>query len=245
MRWTKKQFFNHLRAAKLLSKIKDAALLCIKRNPTLTEYEVQEFVFNQFAKYHLKTDGKAQIVAFDAHAAIPHYFPAKKSAQLKPNTLILLDIWARLNKKNAPFADITWMAYHGAKVPKEMLRAFTTVIRARDACIRFLRSQLKSDKIPTGKEVDRIARDIIHRAGYYGKFIHGTGHPLGLTTPHGRGSRINRRGRIPLRKSLGYTIEPGIYLKNKFGIRSEIDFFIDKRGKLLITTETQKRILKI
>jgi Xaa-Pro aminopeptidase len=44
---------------------------------------------------------------------------------------------------------------------------------------------------------------------------------------------------------VGYTIEPGIYLKNKFGVRSEIDFYINEKNRVVITTKVQREILKV
>jgi Xaa-Pro aminopeptidase len=104
--------------------------------------------------------------------------------------------------------------------------------------------------MPTGFEVDKVARDYIKEKGFDDNFLHGLGHPLGFTNPHGAGVRLSpkkvRANRCsPLQKMVGYTIEPGIYLKNKFGLRSEIDFYIDEKNKVVITTKIQKKIFKI
>ena len=75
--------------------------------------------------------------------------------------------------------------------------------------------------------------------------MHNTGHSLGMSKAHGRNGRLGHKYNKDLIRNMGYTIEPGIYFKNKFGIRSEIDFYISSNMKLVITTDVQKNILKI
>ncbi|MEK6951724.1 MAG: M24 family metallopeptidase [Nanoarchaeota archaeon] len=243
MIWNNIKIKNHREAAELLNKIKDTAFEFISKNRDSTEYRVQQFILNQFKKYDLKTDKDPPIVAFKENSAIPHYFPSKNSKKLKPNSLILIDIWAKLNKTDSPFADITWVAYYGNKVPKDILRTFDIVISARNDCINCITSRLKLNKIPTGKEIDEIASKIIIDKGYRENILHRTGHCIGYTSPHGTRRNIDNKNNTQLLKNLGYTIEPGIYLKNKFGIRSEINFFIDENMKLIITTNIQNSIV--
>lgn len=246
MTWDSSKLKKHKEAAKLLNKIKDQTFKHISNNRNVTEYEVQQFILKKFKENGIRTDKDPPIVGFNSSSAEPHYFPKSKSRILRPDTLILIDIWAKLRgDSKAPFADITWMAYYGKKIPKEIYKVFKVVINARDDCIKFLRKQLKKGEIPRGKDVDNVAREVIKKAGYGKKFIHGTGHPLGYTSAHARGSNINPKGKQQLKKNIGYTIEPGIYLKNRFGVRSEIDFYIDNKMNLHITTPIQKTLGRI
>ncbi|MEK6887140.1 MAG: M24 family metallopeptidase, partial [Nanoarchaeota archaeon] len=56
---------------------------------------------------------------------------------------------------------------------------------------------------------------------------------------------VNRKNKTPLKINMLYTIEPGIYFKNKYGIRSEIDFYINNKRKVIITTKVQKKLIII
>ncbi|MBI2888577.1 MAG: aminopeptidase P family protein [Candidatus Liptonbacteria bacterium] len=248
MRWTSEELRKHATAAKRLTAIKDRAFAYLAAHPRASEYKVEQFVQGEFKRNNLAAEKPfhTQIVGFNAHAAIPHYFPSKRgSARLTPNTLVLLDTWGRLKKPRSPYADITWIAYYGGKVPRQIQKVFGIVRKARDACLTHLRRKLTQGEMPTGAEMDGIARGIIAKAGYGKKFLHNTGHCIGFTSPHGKGMNLSRKFRRPLERNVGYTIEPGIYLKSKFGIRSEINFYITSQNKVIVTTLPQKRIVRI
>ncbi|MBI2628759.1 M24 family metallopeptidase [Candidatus Pacearchaeota archaeon] len=243
--WSKEIINRHLLACKLLSKVKDEIIEFIRNNKNTSEYEIQQFILKKFKENDIISDKEPPIVGFNENSAIPHYFPNKDSKKLENNSLILIDIWAKINKKGFPFSDITWMAYYGNDIPKDILNVFNIVVNARDSCIKFIQSELKKGKMPIGKEIDEIARDVIIKAGYEKNILHKTGHCIGFTSPHGIYGNIRLSNKSQLVRNLGYTIEPGIYLKNKFGIRSEIDFYIDDNMKLIITTPIQKEIVRI
>jgi Xaa-Pro aminopeptidase len=137
------------------------------------------------------------------------------------------------------------MGYYGKTIPECIRKAFDVVINARNVSLEFIELELRKNRIPAGKEIDKITREFINKSEFKGKFIHGTGHPLGFTSPHGNRSNINTRGKQTLKINLGYTIEPGIYLKDEFGIRSEIDFYINDKQEVVITTAMQKEIVMI
>lgn len=244
MGWNNKQVNQHKQAAKLLSSIIYEVVEYIKDNPQTTDVEVRQFIAQRYKKYHLKSDRQKSIVAFGDNTANVHFY-AEEPRKLKKGNLIMVDIWARLAENGAPFADITWMMYYGRKPPKQYADAFRLAARARDKAIKYLQSSLKNKIAPIGKEIDVVVRNYLAKHGQSEKFLHGTGHSLGLTSPHGRGVRINRKGRLPLPLNIGYTIEPGLYFKNKFGIRSEIDFYINENYKIIITAKLQKNIIKI
>lgn len=243
MQWNKEQIKYHKETAALLAKVKNEAFQYVKNNSNATEHKVQQFILRQFKKHDLKTNHITPIVAFRENTSFVHYHPSQYSKKLKQETLVMLDIWARKSKGNAPFADATFVAYKGKKIPKEVLKIFRIVIGARDKAIKFIKDNLKERKIPTGKEVDSIARNYIKKQGYGKNFLHGTGHSLGFTSPHGNGVRLNQKNKKSLSANIGYTIEPGIYLKNQFGVRSEIDFYINENYEMIITSEVQKGII--
>lgn len=245
--WTKEQIENHREAARRLKKIVDATFGYIEKNKkNVMEKDVQLFIYEKIKEYNLVIDKTPVIVAFNKNSANPHYHPTKESnKKLKNGDVIMIDLWARLDKKHAPFADITWMGFCGKKVPKKTQKVFDIVIHARDEGIKFIKKELKNKKMPAGNKTDKIVRDHIHHHGYGEKFIHSTGHSLGLHGPHGNLRRLRENAKKPLHQNVAYTIEPGIYLDGEFGMRSEIDFYVSSDWRFVLTTENQKKIIKI
>lgn len=244
MSWNKKQIKQHKQAANALNKIIYEVAKFIKNNSDTTDVAVRQFIAKQYKIHHLVSDKHKSIVSFSKDTSNVHFY-AEKPRKIKKGDLIMIDIWAKLNERGAPFADITWMMHYGRKLSKRYIDAFRIVAAARDKAIKYLQNSLKKKTVPTGKEVDAAARIYLEKCGYGDNFLHNTGHSLGLVGPHGRRTRISKKGRQPLPLNIGYTIEPGIYFKNKFGVRSEIDFYIDENYKLIITTICQKQIIKI
>ncbi|MDO8566317.1 MAG: M24 family metallopeptidase [Candidatus Moranbacteria bacterium] len=245
MVWTDEQIKNHKEVADVLEGIVREVFVFIAKEKIVTERSVQKFILMKFRKHNLKSCLGLPIVAFNEHSALPHYAIGKKPAILKPNTLIMIDIWARSKKRNYPYADITWMAYYGKTLPTKIQRAFDTVLQSRDAAVSFIKSCAKEGKLPEGRVVNEKANAIIRKAGLGKYILHSTGHSIGLRSPHGADKNINKKGDEPLKLNLGYTIEPGIYIPGAFGIRSEIDFYIDEKMKLHITTGLQKQMVFI
>lgn len=241
MKWNKKQIKDHIRTAKLLAEIKNEVFKILKNEKNISEYKIQQFVLKKFKEQKIKTV-YTPIVAFGSNTGLVHYYPSKKSKKLEPNTLVMLDIWGKLKGKNNPFADITLMAFKGSRVPKKVQEVLQIVFEARNKSVRFIKNNLKKGKIPIGAQIDKVARNHITNKGYGKYFLHNTGHSLGLRHVHGDEGLLGRDNNKPIQKNVAYTIEPGIYLKNKFGIRSEIDFYIDAKSKMIITSEIQKRI---
>ena len=242
MVWSKEDINSHVSCCNVLDKIKDEAFKFISKG-NVSERDVQLFILDKFKEYGLKTTQRP-IVAFNSSAADFHYAPKKDSRQLEENTLIMIDIWARFNKGRKPYSDITWMGYTG-ELSKEQLNVCNLVFAARDGCVTYLKRRLAAGVIPTGKELDVITRKIIFDKGYGKYFLHSTGHSIGFNSPHGIYGALRRTNDKPLFVNLGYTIEPGIYLKGKFGVRSEIDFYITSDKKLVITTPVQTGLIKI
>ena len=243
MVWSKEDINNHISCCSVLDRIKTETFDFISKNKNTTERDVQLFILDKFKEHNLKTTSRP-IVAFNSSGEDFHYSPKKNSRKLETNTLIMIDIWARFNKKRQPYSDITWMGYTGV-LSKEQSLVCNLVFLARDGCVNYLKKQLAKGRIPKGKELDSVTRKIIADKGYGKYFLHSTGHSIGYSSPHGIYGALRRTNNKPLFVNLGYTIEPGIYLKGKFGVRSEIDFYITKDLKLVLTTPVQKEVVKL
>lgn len=244
--WSQNEINSHKKSAKSLAKIMNLAFCFIGENKNITEYKVQQFILKKFKEFNLSPDYRLPIVAFGKNASDPHYTPTeKKSKKPRKNNLIMIDIWTNLRGVHSPFADITWMGYFGNEVNPKTRIIYDIVIKARDTGIKFIEKELKNKKMPLGKDIDMAVRNIIEASGFGKNFIHRTGHSIGYTSPHGRHRGLSRHNPNPLLANYGYTIEPGIYLKNQLGARSEINFYITTSYKLVITTPMQRALIII
>jgi Xaa-Pro aminopeptidase len=134
---------------------------------------------------------------------------------------------------------LTWTCFVGKEVPKKYVDIFNIVARARDAAIARVRTAFQAGKLLQGWEVDQAARDVIEQAGYGKYFVHRTGHSIGQEI-HGNGANMDgletREERRVLPRTC-FSVEPGIYLP-EFGVRSEVDVFVDKNNQVHVTGPT-------
>lgn len=242
--WTEKQIQDHKEAAGYLAQILETTLDFLRSHPHCDELSVIDLILENYRKFGLITTERP-IVAFRENSAQVHYFAdVDTNKKLRPDSLVLIDLWAAKRGSYSPFADITAMAYYGQTIPKKQLEAFTHVATSRDLAVDYLRQQITNGKIPTGSEVDLVARDYFQKFNLHNNFLHSLGHSIGNSSPHGRYGHLKRTNKNQINKNLGYTIEPGLYFKDDFGIRSEIDFYISN-NELTITTLVQKEIILI
>ncbi|MGB9701173.1 MAG: M24 family metallopeptidase [Candidatus Kapaibacteriota bacterium] len=249
---TESDRLSHFEAGDLMQMVKNEAFKEIARrikagdNPT--EFEIQKFMQELMTKNGLIfSDGP--IVAVNEHAADPHFEPNEKNTvKMKEGDLVLLDLWAKLDRPRGIYYDITWMGYIGTEVPDKIKNILQIVFDARDAALNFVKNNIENGKSLRGCDVDDVCRKVIVDAGYGEFFTHRTGHNIGEEV-HGNGTHIDNletKDERYLVKGSCFSIEPGIYLKDeKIGFRSEIDVFIDDNGKIHVAGDIQKEIIKI
>lgn len=244
---TPEQIAMHREAAVHLNRIKDNAFALIqdalRAGRTICEYDVTKFVMDEFARAGMVTDFPP-ICGIGPNAGNPHYEPpAVGSAEIKKNDLVLLDLWAKLNKPKAAFADITWMAFAGPKPPQEWAENFSLICMARDAAVDFVRSHWGKKPIG-GFEVDNVCRSVIAHADLGDFFVHRTGHSIAEET-HGPGPNIDNletEDRRILQPGHLFSIEPGVYFP-EYGLRTEIDVLITPNGPEVTTQPVQQEFV--
>ncbi len=183
----------------------------------------QEIAYQLEARFHqLGAEGPAfpTIVAFGAHATLPHHQPG--STHLQEETAILIDCGACVDGYNS---DITRTVWFGQQPSKEYQKAKQTVDQAYQVGIETLRT---SSPLPTAKDVDVAVRSFLTKAGYGDYYIHTTGHGIGLEV-HEPPS-LYQTNEQPLAEGMVITIEPGVYLPGKFGYRFENTVLITSQG---------------
>lgn len=147
------------------------------------------------------------IVAGGAHSALPHATPRRQ--EISPDGVLLIDMGA---KADGYCSDMT-RTYLGSKAPPEMLRAHTAVLAALDAACEAVRPGVKAG------DVDKAAREALDAEGLGERFVHSTGHGVGLDVHEMPSLAISSED--VLEPGMIVTVEPGVYLPGVGGVRVE------------------------
>ena len=249
-RWSASELAGHRRAAEAIARIAQDTLRWageeLARGAEVRETTVQARVLEAFARASLVTD-HGPIVGFQANAANPHYEPrAGSDRRLAAGDVLLLDLWAGV-AAGTVFADQTWMGFAGQEPGEDVRRAWRVVRDARDAAVALLRDRWKKQEPVTGANLDDAARGVIRAAGYGDFFVHRTGHSIDRDL-HGSGPHLDNfetadeRALIP---GVGFSVEPGVYLTGRFGVRSEINVYLGESGPEVTPKEPQQDLLLV
>jgi Xaa-Pro dipeptidase len=166
--------------------------------------------------------------SFGPATAEPHYSPGPR--KLKKGQLALFDFGATYQRY---VSDIT-RTFVCSTPTKKQKRMHEVVLEAQLAAIDAIRAGV------SGKAVDKAARDVIDKSEFRGKFIHGTGHGLGLSV-HDPGG-MSRLRKQALEEGMVMTVEPGVYIKNLGGVRIEDDILVTKSGCRVLTSASKDLI---
>ena len=248
--WTPEQYETHLVAARHLREIVDVTFSEVARRTRervgATELEIQDFIWKQFEARGLFSSHRP-IVAVNAHSADPHYQPdAERSLPMGEGDFLLLDIWAKQKLPHSVYDDITWTGFIGKTVPDSHQNIFNVVRDGRDAAIRMVQSHYPQTQL-FGWQVDEAARQSITAAGYGEYFLHRTGHSI-HEEDHGNGANIDNletQDSRRLMRGTCFSIEPGVYLKGKFGVRSEVNVYLAEQEAIVTGQPTQTHVIPI
>ncbi len=169
------------------------------------------------------------IVAINENSAKPHALPTAKL--MKKNDFLLVDAGVKYERYCSDRTCCTSISKNmsfgrGQKFKTKLeQKIYDIVLKAQLTAISKVRSGMKAS------QVDKLARDVIEKSGYGKYFIHSTGHGVRLDIH--QDANINSRSDVILEDNMVFTVEPGIYLNNKFGVRIE-DTVVLKKGKAVI-----------
>jgi Xaa-Pro aminopeptidase len=247
--WDANAVATHRQASDALYRVKDQAFAAVARRLrdgiATTEYDVQQLMAGWFRDEGLVSDADPNVSAAE-NSGNPHYLPTAASHRaVRADEIVLLDLWGKLNRPGAVFADICWVGYTGARVPERFARAFAAIVHARDAAIDLVQQTIRAGRELRGFEVDRVASGVVRDAGYGDRILHRTGHSLGESV-HGNGVNMDDYETHDDRRLLpgaGFTIEPGVYFDD-FGVRTEINMVVGSRDAA-VTGPLQTEILPL
>ena len=248
-RWTAEQLDLHLEAGRRVDRIRAEAFQTIGNalasNQAITEWDVNRFIRAGFEKSGMVTD-HGPIVAVNSNMSDPHYEPeAGRTREIRRGDAVLIDMWAKLDRPDAVFYDITWTGYCGPDAPTALQNLFEVVRDARDRAVQRVQSAMTSREVIHGFDVDDAARDYIKERGFGEYFIHRTGHSIGEEV-HGTGANMDNLETHDERRIIPrtcFSVEPGVYLP-EFGIRSEVNVYVGATDAR-VTGEVQQKLVTI
>lgn len=191
--------------------------------PGLTEKQVAWRIESLAKKRGAEGLAFPSIVASGPNGALPHAIPTNRELQM--NEPVILDVGVMLD---GYCSDMTRTVFLG-EPEAEFKEIYSTVHKAQLTSLKEVRSGVMSDY------PDSIARQIIKNAGFGQYFGHSLGHGVGLATHEG--PRLGPRKPVKLKKGMVVTVEPGIYIPGKGGVRLEEMVVIEDEGSRILTTD--------
>ena len=207
------------RAAKIIARIVRQAWSLLRRG--IKEKELARWIVTEIEK----AGGEPAfypIVAFGKNTAWPHHRSGETIFTGKGP--VLIDAGCRLNGYCSDITRAGYFAY-GLVPDKLYLKVYETVKEAKNAAEKFLKAGR------TFAEVDNLARKIISAAGFGDNFVHGLGHGIGIEVHEPPQPRKD----VVLETNMVFTVEPGIYLADKFGVRLEDTILLTRKGPEILT----------
>ncbi len=202
------------RAAAISEQVLERVLTMI--SPSVTELDIAAEITYQHKKMGAERDSFEPIVAGGTRSAMPHASPS--AARFKPGELIVIDTGCVVDG----YASDQTRTVALGKISEEARKLYRIVQEAQELGIASARCGM------VAKELDAVVRRYIANHGYTEEFGHGLGHGVGLDVHEE--PRISAKGEHELRENMVFTIEPGIYLPGKFGVRIEDTVLMGPHG---------------
>jgi len=220
----------------LIKKACSVADTAMQKIPELLHEGMHEFELAAEIDYLMQKHGADKeafetISSFGKNTAEPHY--THGDTRLEKGDFVLCDFGARFRKYNS---DMTRTFVFG-NADEQQKKMYQTVLEAQQAAFDTTKAGI------TGQEVHNAVASYIDNTQFAGRFIHSTGHGLGLAV-HDSGATLGPESNIELQENMVFTIEPGIYLPGFGGVRIEDDIVIKKDGIELLT-KSPKELIEI
>ena len=216
-------------AAKIASEVADIMPDFIREG--MKEYELAARLAYEMFKRGAEDLAFTSIVAFGENSAEPHYISG--SRKLKKGDFVLIDFGAKYKHYNSDITR-TFVFGRATQIQKDM---YYTVLEAQEMAINMIKEGVN------GKEVDIRVKEYINSTQFKDRMIHSTGHGLGLAV-HDHIGLTSLKDMI-LKERMVVTVEPGIYIPGKGGVRIEDDIFVRKDGAEILTYAKKSELIEI
>lgn len=217
------------RAANIAAKVYREILELVK--PGMRELDVAAEISYRGRLHGSEGDAFDIIVASGKRSALPHGRATKK--KIAAGDMVTLDFGCIVDGFNSDMTRTFAVGEPGAEARK----VYRTVLEAERAGVAAARAGI------TARELDRVCRDVIEAAGYGPHFSHSTGHGLGLDVHEYPPVATRSPEGLKLEAGMVVTIEPGIYLPGRFGVRIEDDVVIEADGCRELTSPTRQLVV--
>lgn len=192
----------------------------IEENDNISEYDIKCELEKAFKKYGAVSQSFTSIVAKDANSALAHYSKSSKTEIIKDGSLVLIDCGGFYNGGLATDCTRVFVKGNPSKLQKQI---YTLVLKS------FLLAFNKKD-FNCGQDIDKTARDYLKANSQNGfVFNHGLGHGIGVNV-HDNPPCLASTGEdsiIPIQDNMCFTIEPGLYKQDVFGVRLENSCYLE------------------
>lgn len=203
---------------------------------------VDEHDLAQWVRARLEAEGLTgadTIIAVGPNAAKPHYSPESgASLAFEPGQVFMVDLWGKTaGEPDAVYADQTWMGVLAPEAAADVGAAWDAIVAAREGAI----DTIRANPAATGAEADRAARQALIDRGFEDAIFHRTGHGIDRDI-HGVGptlDSIETRDDRRLVPGVGFSVEPGVYLEGRFGLRTEVDVYMGEDGPEVTPSRVQ------
>lgn len=175
--------------------------------PGITERELAAILEFRFKMNGASGTSFDTIVAFGANSAVPHHETG--DTKLKENMPVLMDFGCVYN---GYCSDMTRTFFYGTPT-REFVRGYNAVLKAHEEAYVQISAGM------TGIEADAVARNSLKEDGYGEYFTHSLGHGIGVNIHEY--PWVSPKAQNVLENGMIFSIEPGIYLDGKFGVRIE------------------------
>jgi Xaa-Pro aminopeptidase len=216
------------KAAQIADEVMKKTVEYIK--PGITEKNIKDKVKKLFLEEGAESISFEPIVASGTNNSMPHYNDDSRVIQEKD--IIILDIGG---KYKGLCSDMSRTVFVGG-ITEEQKKVYNIIRKANEAGENFAKEGVKA------KDVDKASRDVIEEAGYGDCFINRTGHGIGYSV-HEAPCMVGGNEQI-LEKGMAFSVEPGIYIPNKFGMRIEDIVVISEKGTEVLNKFTKDIIIK-
>jgi len=195
----------------------------------ITERALKNIIEQNLKKLGASGPSFDTIVAFQENSAIPHHKAGDR--KLNKNEVVLIDMGAVYKGYSS---DMTRTLFYG-KPPIKFVSCYEAVKKANELAIEKITEGI------TGKEADEISRNSLKEVFLDTYFTHSLGHGVGLNIHEA--PTLSKNGEEKLKENMVFTIEPGVYFPNEFGIRIE-DTVVMKKSPKRLFTDDKKLIIK-